>query len=382
MIKKTGHIANRLKHLIVLGCLVLGSLCAAISAEASSGVRIKDIVNVQGMRGNMLIGYGLVIGLNGTGDTIKDTPFTKEGLVTTLERLGINTRGQEMKPYNVAAVMVTATLPAFSKTGDGVDVTVSTIGNATDISGGTLIVTPLTGADGNVYAVAQGAVVVPGYTAKGESGSSVLKGVPTRGTVTNGATVEREVNFSMSQLKTVHMTLKNPDFTTACRIADRINKYLKVRAAKALNPTNVTLKLTPKQQQNIVPFLSGIERLTIVPDQRARVIIDESSGVIVIGENVRISTVAIAQGNLTIKITETEEVSQPTPLSQGQTVVTKKSQIDVFQEDQKLAIMRGSVTLQELVRGLNELGVSPRDIIAILTSIKAAGALQADIEVI
>ncbi len=351
------------------------------SAEASS--RLKDVIDFEGVRDNMLIGYGLVVGLNGSGDSLTNSPFTETSLVGMLERLGINTRGASMKTKNVAAVMVTATLPPFSAQGSHVDVTVSTLGDAKSLMGGTLLVTPLLGADGEVYAVSQGSVAVGGFSAQGQ-GSSVTKGVPTAGRIANGAIVEREINFRLTDLGSLRLGLRNPDFTTSRRIADAINKHLKVQAAEAVDSATVRLLVPDERHNDIVGLMTEIEQLEVVPDQVARVVVDEQSGVIVMGENVRINTVAIAQGSLTIRINETPQVSQPAPLSPGgTTTVVPRTEINVNEDEgNKMAMLKTGVSLQDVVQSLNALGIGPRDMITILQSIKAAGALQADLEVI
>jgi flagellar P-ring protein precursor FlgI len=356
-------------------------LCLAPAASGAQS-RIKDIAEFEGVRDNMLIGYGLVVGLNGTGDSLRNAPFTRQSLESMLERLGVNTRNANLNTKNVAAVMVTANLPAFSRQGTRIDVAVSALGDAGSLLGGTLLVTPLLGADGEVYAVAQGPAAVGGFSAKGDA-SSVTKGVPTSARIPNGAIVEREVGFELASLSDVYISLRNPDFTTASRIADAINKYLGGTSAKPIDPATVSMAVPPRYQGDIVALLTDVEQLRIVPDQTARVVVDEHSGVIVMGENVRISTVAIAQGNLTIRITETPQVSQPTPFStRGQTVVVPRTDIKVDDDsEKKLAVLPQGISLQELVNGLNALGVGPRDMIAILQAIKAAGSLQAEIEV-
>jgi len=351
------------------------------AAEASS--RLKDVVDFEGVRDNMLVGYGLVVGLNGSGDTLTNAPFTERSLIGMLERLGINETGDfnTIKTKNIAAVMVTATLPPFAAQGARIDVTVGTMGDAKSLQGGVLLVTPLQGADGEVYAVAQGAVS-SGVSAQGASGTSVTRGVPTSGRIANGAIVEREVNFHLADLSTMRLTLRNPDFTTAQRVSDVINKYLKGRAAAPVDSATVHVQVPQDRRGDVVGLMTEIEQLQVQPDQIARVVIDEQSGVIVMGENVHINTVAIAQGNLTIRITETPQVSQPSPLSQGgTTVVVPRSDVNIDEgKDNKLAMLKSGVSLQDLVQGLNALGIGPRDMISILQSIKAAGALQADLE--
>ena len=361
---------------------ILVATCVVLSA-ATAAVRIKDIADVEGVRDNQLVGYGLVVGLNGTGDSLTNSPFTAKSLIGMLERLGINTRGDTLRTKNVAAVMVTATLPAFASQGSKIDISTSTLGDAKSLLGGTLLVTPLQGADGQIYAVAQGPVSVAGFAAEGAAGS-VTKGVPTSGRIAAGAIIEREIPFKMAGMATMRLSLRNPDFTTAQRVAAAINGKFGAGAAEATDPSSVTLNVPEASRANPAMMMTDIEQLTIRPDQIARVVVDEQSGVIVMGENVRISTVAIAQGNLTIRVTETPQVSQPAPLSEGgETVVVPRTTIDVSEDkNAKLAVMPTGITLQELVTSLNALGIGPRDMITILQSIKAAGALQADIEVI
>ena len=372
--------ARRLSQIAAIGLalLVLSSFHCVHAAS-----RLKDVVDFEGVRDNMLVGYGLVVGLNGSGDSLTNSPFTETSLVGMLERLGINTRGATMKTKNVAAVMVTATIPAFSAQGSHIDVMVSTLGDAKSLMGGTLLVTPLLGADGEVYAVGQGSVAVGGFSASGQ-GSSVTKGVPTAGRISNGAIVEREVNFRLADLGSLRLSLRNPDFTTARRIADAINHFLKIQAAEAVDPSTVRLLVPDERRHDVVGLMTDIEQLKVEPDQVARVVVDEQSGVIVMGENVRINTVAVAQGSLTIRINETPQVSQPSPLSQGGTTqVVPRTEISVNEsEGNKMAMLKGGVNLQDIVQSLNALGIGPRDMITILQSIKAAGALQADLEVI
>ncbi|OYQ31367.1 flagellar biosynthesis protein FlgA [Niveispirillum lacus] len=365
---------------VLAAILTALTLMAPDMAQAQS--RIKDIADVEGVRDNMLIGYGLVVGLNGTGDTINNSPFTEQSLIGMLERLGVNVRGDTIRTKNVAAVMVTATLPPFTSQGSRIDISVAAMADAKNLQGGTLLVTPLLGADGEVYAVAQGAVAISGFSAQG-AGASITRGVPTSGRIAGGAIVEREIDFALSDLPYLRLSLRNPDFTTAVRVATAINQLVGPQTAKAIDPTSVMINVPAQRQADLVGFLGEVEQLRVQPDQVARVVIDEASGVIVMGENVRISTVAIAQGNLTIKITETPQVSQPAPFSQGgQTTVVPRTDIQVDDgADKKLAVMPSGVSLQELVNNLNALGVGPRDMISILQSIKAAGALQAEIEV-
>jgi flagellar P-ring protein precursor FlgI len=360
--------------------LLAVSMLASESSMAAES-RVKDLVDFEGVRQNQLVGYGLVVGLNGTGDKLKDGGFTKQSLQSMLNRLGVKPTEKGTTSKNVAAVMVTAELPPFARQGSRIDVSVSALGDAGSLLGGTLLVTPLLGADGEVYAVAQGQVGVGGFSAKGQA-ESVVKGVPTSGRIAAGAIVEREVGFEMARMQSVSLTLRNPDFTTARRIAQAINAHLREPAAKASDPSTVHVDLPDSYQGSVVNLITDIEQLRIEPDLPARVVIDEASGIIVMGENVRVSTVAIAQGNLTIRITEEPQVSQPRPFSDGASVVVPRTNVAVDeQQDRRLGIVNGGVTLQELVNGLNALGIGPRDLIAILQAIKAAGALQAEIDV-
>jgi len=360
---------------------LLSFIFLLIALPATAQVRIKDIADVEGIRENQLVGYGLVVGLNGTGDKLDNAVFTRESLIGMLERLGVNTRDQEAKleTKDIAAVMVTAELPPFTHGGSRIDVSVSALGDATNLTGGTLLVTPLLAADGEVYAVAQGAIATGAIAARGAA-SSVTRGVPTSGRISNGGTVEKEVTFRLDKGgNALRLGLRNPDLTTARRIAAEINRAIGP-ISKATDPRTVVLDIANRDP---IDVLGRIEDLMVQPDNPAIVIIDEASGTIVMGDAVRISTVAIAQGNLTIRVTETPQVSQPAPLSRGgTTVIVPRTQIQVDdQHDRKLGILDSGVTLRDLVASLNALGVGPRDLISILQSIKAAGALQADLQV-
>jgi flagellar P-ring protein precursor FlgI len=368
---------SRLSRLILLAFALI---VLAPVPQASAQVRIKDIADVEGVRENQLVGYGLVVGLNGTGDKLDNAVFTRQSLIGMLERLGVNTRDQEAKlqTKNVAAVMVTADLPAFARSGSRIDVAVSALGDATNLTGGTLLVTPLLAADGEVYGVAQGALSTGAIAARGAA-QSVTRGVPTAGRIANGATVEREIAFRLDKSAGLRLGLRNPDLTTARRIAAAVNQTLGGSVARAIDPRTVALDLNGRDP---IDALARLEDVRVEPDTAAVVVIDEASGTVVMGANVRVSTVAIAQGNLTIRVTETPEVSQPGPLSNGKTTVVPRTNIQVDdQHDRKLGIVRGSVTLRDLVASLNALGVGPRDLISILQAIKAAGALQADLQV-
>ena len=363
--------------------LILGASLAAAPFPALAFSRVKDLVDVEGIRDNMLVGYGLVVGLNGSGDSLKNAPFTQQSLQTMLERLGVNTRGSTMQTKNVAAVMVTANLPAFAAQGTHIDVSVSAMGDAKSLQGGTLLVTTLLGADGQVYAIAQGPVAIGGFSATGDA-ASVTRGVPTSGRIANGAIVEREVGFNLASEHSLRLSLRNPDLTTASRIANAVNEYMGNGVAVATDPSTVRLTVPDGYPRGVMGLLTDLEQVKVDPDEAARVVIDEQSGVIVMGADVRISTVAIAQGNLTIRVTETPEASQPLPFSRtGTTQVLPRTQIDIDDsKGHRMAVLHDGVSLQSLVNGLNALGVGPRDIISILQAIKAAGALQAEIQVI
>ena len=354
-------------------------MLSAFAAPVQADVRIKDIADFEGVRDNQLVGYGLVVGLNGTGDRLRSAVFTRQTLIGMLERLGVNTRDNETRldTRNVAAVMVTANLPAFARPGSRIDIAVSALGDATNITGGTLLVTPLVGADGEVYAVGQGALSTGAIAARGAA-SSVTRGVPTAGRIASGAIVEREIPYALGDRNRVRLSLRNPDFTTAQRVAAVINRSTRRQSAVATDARTITLALDGRDAARV---LAEIEQLRVNPDQPARVVIEESSGTIVMGAAVRVSTVAIAQGNLTIRITETPQVSQPGPFSNGQTREVARTQIDVDdQSNRRMGVLPAAVTLQDLVRGLNSLGVGPRDLISILQTIRAAGALQAELE--
>lgn len=372
--------SKTLKTMIAISILLSAIVVFADGVHAKT-TRIKDIVNIEGVRKNQLVGYGLVVGLNGSGDSLGNSPFTQQSLEAMLERLGVSVRDQNMNTNNVAAVMVTADLPPFTNQGSEIDVSVSALGDADSLQGGTLLVTPLMGADGEVYAVAQGPVAISGFTIEGDA-ASVTQNIPTAGRIASGAIVEREIEFQMSELGEIRLGLRNPDFTTARRIAQAINGFTSSRIASAENSSSIKIKKPANYGGTIVDLITDIEQLPIQPDQIARVVIDERSGVIVMGSDVRISTVAIAQANLTVNITETPQVSQPNPFAeQGETIVVPRTDIAVNSgPDVDLALVDTGVTLQDLVTGLNRLGVAPRDVITILQAIKAAGALQAEVE--
>jgi flagellar P-ring protein precursor FlgI len=370
---------TKLSKIATAWALIAFAMMSALQT-ASAASRIKDLIDVEGVRENQLIGYGLVVGLNGTGDTLNNIPFTKQSLTAMLERLGVNIRGAQLRTGNVAAVMVTGNLQAFATQGTRTDVVVSALGDAKSLQGGTLLVTPLMGADGNVYAVAQGTVAVAGFQAEGDA-ARIVRGVPTVGRISNGALVEREIDFAINRMSNVRLALRNPDLTTAKRIAGAINDFLGAPAAEPIDRGTIMLQVPRKYSGNIVQLLTEIEPLQIEPDLTAKVVIDERSGIIVMGRDVRVATVAVAQGNLTVSISETPVVSQPEPFSRGRTRVMPRTKVGVQEDGTKLGLVQEGVSLSDLVDGLNALGVGPRDLISILQAIKATGAIQAEIEV-
>jgi len=366
---------------LLLGLVAATLLLPQPTATLAAAARIKDIVNIEGVRDNQLVGYGLVVGLNGTGDGLNNSPFTKQSLQAMLERLGVNTRGENMRTANVAAVMVTANLPAFATQGSRIDVSIAALGDAKSLQGGTLLVTPLLGADGEVYAIAQGSVTINGFSAQGQA-ASVVSGVPTTGRISSGGLIEREIGFVLGAQRTLRLALRNPDLTTSRRVALAINDFIGTPCATPEDPATIRINLPRNFNGNIVDLLTDIEQLVVETDLPAKIVIDENSGIIVMGKDVRVSTVAVAQSNLTVTIAENPKVVQPNPLSLGQTAVQPRTEINVDSAGSNLAMVRESVSLQELVDGLNALGISPRDLIAILQAIKASGALQAEIEVL
>lgn len=356
---------------------VLFSISFATLAVAGE-VRIKDLVEFDGVRGNDLVGYGLVVGLNGTGDGIRNAPFTEEIMTNILERLGVNVTGEQFRPRNVAAVLITAELPPFARAGSRVDVTVSAIGDASSLLGGTLIMTPLNAADGLIYAVGQGSIIAGGASVEGD-GASVVQGVPTSGIIPGGARVEREVAFDFSAMTEVRLALISPDFTTAGRIEDAVNTAFGGPVAQMLDAGTVLVKVRATGAVSPARAIGKIEALTVNPEQRARIVVDQRSGTIVLGEDVRISRVAVSQGNLTLRIEEAPIVVQPNPFSNGETIVVPRTQAVIDEElGLSMAELSETTTLSEVVAGLNALGVSPRDMIDILKTMKAAGALHAE----
>ncbi|MDB5648638.1 MAG: flagellar biosynthesis protein FlgI [Hyphomicrobiales bacterium] len=361
---------------IVVALLVAAS---AFSAQAQS--RIKDIASLQGVRDNQLVGYGLVVGLNGTGDSLRNSVFTDQSLQSMLDRMGVSVANGTLRTRNVAAVIVTADVPAFAGRGSRLDVTVSSLGDASSLMGGTLVITPLAGVDGVTYAVAQGQVAVTGFQAIGQA-ETVTQGVPTAARITNGAIIERELPGRFAELGPMVLELRNPDFKTVVEMVDAVNDYTQrrygMRSATERDFRSIVLSKPAKVSPT--RCMAEIGDLTVVLDVPARVVLDARSGTVVIGQDVQISTVAVTHGNLTVRVTEKPVVSQPAPFSKGQTTVTPQTQIGVDQDGGPIAVV-GGTTLKSLVRGLNQMGLKPNAIIAILQAIKTAGALQADLVV-
>jgi flagellar P-ring protein precursor FlgI len=363
--------------------LALTLFLVSVTPAQASFSRVKDVVNFEGIRENMLVGYGLVVGLNGTGDKLKNSAFTEQSLIAFLERQGVNTRGTELKTKNVAAVTVTAALPPFARSGGKIDVSLSAMGDAKSLLGGVLLATPLTGADGQVYAVAQGSVTIGGFEASGNSGTTITKGVPTNGLIAGGGVVEKEVDFKLNELKEVKLALRNPDLRTAQNVADAINSRIGDKTAVVGDPGTVVLNVPASYDNAVAYLLADIEQLPVETDQVAKIVIDEASGTIVMGENVKIDKVAVAQGNLVVKVEETPQVSQPNPFAPfgAETTVVPRTDVTIDEgAGGKMAVLESGASLKDLVSGLNSLGVGPRDLITILQTIKAAGALQADVE--
>lgn len=347
-------------------------------SQATAAPRIKDLVDFEGVRGNDLVGYGLVVGLNGSGDGIRNSPFTEEALQNLLERLGVNVQGEQFRPKNVAAVIVTATLPPFARAGSRINVTVSAIGDAKNLLGGTLIMTPLNAADGEIYAVAQGPILAGGVGAEGQ-GAATQIGVPTSGSIPGGARIEREVPFALDQMDRIRLALREPDFTTAARIESAINKAVGGDIARMSDSGTVTLNLQGVAASP-ARMIASIENLEVTPSRKARVVVDQRSGTIVLGADVKISRVAVSQGNLTIRVNETPIASQPNPFAEGETIVLPRTNLEIDEGgDDKLAVVDQNVTLADLVDGLNALGIGPRDMIDILQAINSAGALHAEL---
>jgi len=365
---------------IVAACLAALVLAAGLAGAGEAATRIKDITTLQGVRDNQIVGYGLVVGLKGTGDSLRNAPFTEQSLQSMLDGMGINVRDASLRTRNVAGVVVTAELPPFIGKGARIDVTVSSLGDASSLLGGTLIMTPLMGADGEIYAVGQGPVAVSGFASEGDA-EKLTEGVPTTGRIPNGALIEKEVKDGFQEMPELVLELKNPDFNTVIRAVDAINAFAKQRYGRqvAVERDFRTIELQKPDGYSAPRFIAEVGLLTVEPDAPARVVIDERTGTVVIGQEVQISTVAVTHGNLTVRVTETPLVSQPAPFSKnGDTTVAPRSFVDASQGGGQLAIV-GGTDLQTLVAGLNQIGLKPTGIIAILQAIKTAGALQAEL---
>ena len=351
--------------------------------QQAHAVRIKDIADLKGVRENQLVGYGLVIGLEGTGDS-DDSLFTIQSLASLLEKMGVTVQTTDIEDVeNVAAVMVTGDLPPFASMGSRLDVLVSSIGDAENLQGGTLLFTPLKAADGSVWAVAQGPVSTGGFAVSGNSGDQVQKNFPTVGRVVGGALVEKEIHSNFNQKNSLTLALHQPDFTTATRVAQAINRAFYSQLAQTQNAGSIRVMVPGNYLGNTVQFVTLIESLGVTPDMVSKVVVNERTGTVVMGENVRISTIAIAHGNLSIQINESQNVSQPLPFSRGgQTVVTPESDIVVQEGKNPLFLVESGISIAEVVKALNALGVTPRDLIAIFQALKVAGALQAELEII
>ncbi len=366
--------------LLLTAGLVLATTPQAMASAPIS--RIKDIADIEGVRTNILIGYGLVVGLNGTGDSASSIPFTRQTLINMLEKLGVNAKAAEsqIKTKNVAAVMVTAKMPSYARQGSRMDVTTSSLGDSSSLEGGQLLATPLIGADGNTYAVAQGAIVIGGYSTQGNAGT-VTKNHPTAGHIAGGATIEMETGHELSDNRRIRLLLRNPDFTTAMRLKDAINKAFKEPVAVAVDNQTVDVAVPPALRNNLVPIIEKIENTYVRPDTAARIVIDEKTGTIVMGSGVQISDVAISHANLNIRVSELTEVVQPEGFSDGITAAVPATEIEVDEDAAEFTLLDSGANLADLVDGLNALGVTPRDIISILQAIKSAGALQAEVVV-
>ena len=377
---KPFQITGSLKMILAFLLITAGGNFILPAADA---VRIKDIADIKGVRQNQLVGYGLVVGLEGTGDS-DDALFTIQSLASLLEKMGVTVQPEDIDDVeNVAAVMVTADLPAFANIGSRIDVLVSSIGDAENLQGGTLLFTPLKGANGKVYAIAQGPVSTGGFAVSGNSGDQVQKNFPTVGRVVGGALVEQEIHSNFNQKDSLTLSLHDPDFTTASRVAQAINRAFYSQLAQTENAGSIQVSVPENYLGNTVQFVTMIESLGVTPDMVSKVVVNERTGTVIMGENVRIATIAIAHGNLSIQIDESQNVSQPLPFSRGgETVVTPESDIVVQEGKNPIYLVESGVSIGEVVKALNALGVSPRDLIAIFQALKAAGALQAELEII
>ncbi len=379
--RKNMNLLKKFKALWIGRIILFVAIFSFFTAAPSFSARLKDIASIQGLRENQLVGYGLVVGLAGTGDGTQ-VKFTIKSIRNIMERMGIiSVDPKQIKVKNVAAVMVTAKMPPLAKIGQKIDVVVSSLGDAKSLLGGTLILTPLKGIDGKIYAIAQGPISIGGYSAGG-AGANVQKNHPTVGRIPNGATIEREIPVNLMAKRELKINLFRPDFTTVERAVDAINDTLGAEFAKAIDAETISLTIPPEYEGSPVALMAAVENVEISPDSKAEVILDERTGTVVMGKNVRISTVAVAHGNLSIQIKENPEVSQPAPFGGGQTAVTPNTQVRVKEGGGRLIVLKRGATIGELVSALNAVGVTPRDLISIMQSIKAAGALHADLRVI
>lgn len=364
----------------LVACLALVVMLVGLApGSAQAMVRIKDIATFAGARSNQLVGYGLVVGLSGTGDR-RGAEFTIQSMSNMLERMGVRVDRSKLKVRNVAAVMVTTQMPVSARAGSSLDVTVSSVGDASSLLGGVLLMTPMRGVDGEIYTLAQGPLIIGGFSAGGDA-AQAQKNITTVGMIPNGATVERSVPFAFNQQENVVLHLQTNDFSTAMQVVDKINQNFGSPLARALDVSSIEVDVPDLYRGNLVPFIAALENLHITPDSRARVVVDEKTGTVVVGQNVRLSKVAVAHGNLHIVIAERPEVVQPLPFSLGETVVVPRTELGIREENRRLTLLEGA-TLQDLINGLNAIGATPRDLISILRTLKAAGALYADVEVI
>ena len=361
--------------------LALGLLSLLLNGGSAWGVRLKDIASLRGVRPNQLVGYGLVVGLAGTGDG-SGTQFTVQSLVNMLRRLGVDTLADDVKVENVAAVIVTAKLPPFARLGGKVDVLVSSIGDAESLQGGTLLLTPMKGADDRVYALAQGPLVVGGFVASGAAGGGVGKNITTVGRISGGATIEKEIPLDLKMLDDLVIALHQPDFTTALRVSEAINHHLGDQLAFPSDAGTVRVEVPGTHRERLVELVASLEHLDVKPDTRARIVVNGRTGTVIMGENVRIASVAVAHGNISVEIKERKDVSQPQAFSDGETVVTDRSEINVTEENNRLILMPPGTSLGDIVKALNAIGVTPRDLISILDAMRAGGALHAELEII
>jgi len=374
-----GSFMNHLQRILLATLITLFSF--VYLAGSAQAARIKDIAFFKGVRTNQLVGYGLIVGLNGSGDS-DQTKFTVQSIVNMLERMGVHVSAKEVKVKNVATVMVTAQLPPFAKAGSKLDILVSSIGDAKSLQGGTLLLTPLKGVDSQIYALAQGPVSVGGFAVGGAAGGGVQKNHPTVGMIAAGASVEREIPYTLGSQKEIIIGLYRPDFTTVTRMSAAINKEVGMTIAEAIDADAVKVMVPESLSEDVVKLMARLEMVEVRPDIAAKVVLNEKTGTVVMGENVQLSRVAIAHGNLSIQIKERKIVSQPLPLAKGETVVTPESEVAVKEEAEKLLLLEEGASIGEVVKALNAIGVTPRDLIIILQSLRAAGALQADLEII